>query len=467
MVNKICFNNKILILGFGSIGQAILPLLFKHFNLLSTQVVIMSKHVEGSSIAKKFGLSLQEMTITRENYIPILGSNLQSGDFLLNLSVGVSSLELIKYCQEQRVLYLDASTEPWEGGYVDKTLSASERTNYALREAILQYKKGRGTTAVLTHGANPGLVSHFVKQALWNLAIANNLGELNLQRPIDWARLAQRLEIRTIHIAERDTQVSTQSKQPNEFINTWSVEGLLSEASQPAELSWGTHERHWPSDACCHSSGSNCAIYLNRSGAATKVRTWTPSYGAFNGFLITHAEAISIGDYLTLRQDERVDYRPTVHYAYHPCPDAVLSLLELEGNEGAPLLQEQCILNNIVAGTDELGVLLMGNNKGSYWYGSQLSIKEAKRLAPYNSATSLQVAAGVLAGMIWGIENPERGLVEPEGMDHEYVLKLALPYLGKVGGYYTDWTPLQKRVALFAEKLDLADPWQFINFLVN
>ena len=64
----------------------------------------------------------------------------------------------------------------------------------------------------------------------------------------------------------------------------------------------------------------------------------------------------------------------------------------------------------------------MGNKKGAYWYGSHLSIHEAKKLATYNNATSLQVAAGVLSGMIWAIKNPERGIIEPEGMDHEYIL---------------------------------------------
>ncbi|WP_287007782.1 saccharopine dehydrogenase C-terminal domain-containing protein [Legionella sp.] len=227
---------------------------------------------------------------------------------------------------------------------------------------------------------------------------------------------------------------------------------------------------HWPQDAKRHTFGSNCAIYLNRSGVATKVRTWTPSYGSFNGFLITHAEALSIADYLTVRSEGEVHYRPTVHYAYYPCPDAILSLHELEGKEGtqeALQSEKRFILNDIIEGTDELGVLLMGNKKGAYWFGSQLSIKEARQLVPYNNATSLQVVAGVLAGMMWGIKNPTQGVVEPENMDHEYVLDLAFPYLGKVGGYYTNWTPLQERAALFEEQLDPEDPWQFINFRVN
>ena len=48
----------------------------------------------------------------------------------------------------------------------------SRRSNYALRETMLKLvpKYRGGPTAVIAHGANPGLVSHFVKQALVNLA---------------------------------------------------------------------------------------------------------------------------------------------------------------------------------------------------------------------------------------------------------------------------------------------------------
>jgi homospermidine synthase len=44
---------------------------------------------------------------------------------------------------------------------------------------------------------------------------------------------------------------------------------------------------------------------------------------------------------------------------------------------------------------DELGILLAGHAKNAYWYGSQLTIEEARRVAPHNNATSLQVRAWV------------------------------------------------------------------------
>ena len=111
-------------------------------------------------------------------------------------------------------------------------------------------------------------------------------------------------------------------------------------------------------------------------------------------------------------------YRPTVHYAYHPCDDAVLSLHELAGKNWRMQARKRLMMDEIAKGIDELGVLLMGHAKGAYWYGSRLSIEEARELAPHNNATSLQVTAAVLAGVIWAIENPRAGIVEPEEMDH-------------------------------------------------
>lgn len=74
-------------------------------------------------------------------------------------------------------------------------------------------------------------------------------------------------------------------------------------------------------------------------------------------------------------------------------------------------------MDEIFEGVDELGALLMGHAKGAYWYGSRLSIEEARKLAPYNNATSLQVAAGVTAGVIWAMENPKNAIVDPDDMD--------------------------------------------------
>ena len=465
----VAFANRLLILGFGSIGQGVLPLILRHIDIAPERISILTGDERGRDVAAAYGVRLQVAPITRDNLRDLLTEKLQPGDFLLNLSVDVSSVALVELCRQLGALYLDTCIEPWAGGYTDPSLSASQRSNYALRESALALAAPGfdQPTAVLTHGANPGLVSHFVKQALLNLAYDAGM---DTGMPADraaWAKLAQQLGVKAIHIAERDTQVADRPKQPGEFVNTWSIDGFVGEGCQPAELGWGTHEKALPADGRRHEFGSDAAIYLTRPGASTRVRTWTPLEGPFHGFLITHNESVSIADYYTVRDGAHVAYRPTVHYAYHPCDDAVLSIHELAGKNWKMQPTQRLMMDEITSGIDELGVLLLGHARGAYWFGSRLSIKEARELAPHNNATSLQVTAAVLGGLVWAMENPRAGIVEADSLDHARILEVAGPYLGDVVGAYSDWTPLHHREELFSEDVDRDDPWQFRNVRVS
>lgn len=465
------FPGRIVFVGFGSIGQGVLPLILRHVGgVKAERITIIAADEAGKQEADKHGIRFLKQPLTRDNYKRILDPLVGRGDFLLNVSVDVSSIALIKLCWEKGALYLDTCIEPWPGGYTDPTIPISRRSNYALREEALQLRSGsapRAPTAVLTHGANPGLVSHFVKQALVNLARDSGLDPGEPASREEWGRLAHKLNVSVIHIAERDTQLSNRPKRLNEFVNTWSVDGFVSEGSQPAELGWGSHERNFPRDGARHDFGCQAAIYLNQPGAATRVRTWTPRAQHFHGFLITHGESISIADHFTVRDGMNVVYRPTVHYAYHPCDNAVLSVHEFAGRNWRLQDQKRIMMDDILPeGIDELGVLLAGHKKNAYWFGSQLSIEEARQLAPYNNATSLQVTVACLSGMIWAIENPSRGLVEPDEMDYKRNLEICMPYLGPVVGEYTDWNPLYDRGRLFPEDIDKSDPWQFKNVRV-
>jgi homospermidine synthase len=463
------FPGRLIFIGFGSIGQGVLPLILRHVGGLSVdRITIVTADDAGREEAGEYGIKFIKHPLTRENFRHVLDPLVGRGDFVLNLSVDVSSVALIKLCHEKGALYLDTCIEPWPGGYTDPNIPASRRTNYALREEIIELRKTwtNGPTAVITHGANPGLVSHFVKQALLDIGAATGQATEEPKNRDEWAALAKTLGVKVIHIAERDTQVSNQPKRLDEFVNTWSVDGFVSEGSQPAELGWGTHERHFPRDARQHDFGRKSAIYLTQPGCATRVRTWTPEAKHFHGFLITHGESISISDFLTVRQNDRVLYRPTVHYAYHPSDNAVLSVHEFCGRNYQLQERKRIMMGDITSGIDELGVLLAGHARNAYWYGSQLSIEEARKLAPHNSATSLQVTVSALSGMIWAIENPAAGVVEPDEIDFRRNLEICMPYLGPVVGKFTDWTPLFDRGRLFPEDLDESDPWQFKNIRV-
>ena len=128
--------------------------------------------------------------------------------------------------------------------------------------------------------------------------------------------------------------------------------------------------------------------------------------------------------------------------------------------------------NEIHSGRDELGVLLMGHDYKSWWTGSQLSIEEARAALPSQSATTLQVAASIIAAVTWMFDEPERGVCVPDDLPWEHILNTARPYLGTMFSGPLDWDPLSTRKPIFPGfgdegiNLDHSDPWQFCNFVV-
>ncbi len=451
--------------GCGSIGQAVLPLLGNHLKDIGGRITVLSASESGRQIAERHGAEFIHVILTPGNYKALLTKHLKPGDLLLNMSVDVSSLDLVRFCAEVGALYVDTSIEPWPGVFDNPMLELHERTNYAIREKMLALARELGPdspTAVVDHGANPGMVSHFVKRALLELDRELRDGQARPASQTEWAALARDLGITTIQVSERDTQASQRPKRHGEFINTWSIDGFVDELMQPVELAVGTAEKRLPTGSQEHRPGSG-TLYLQRPGASTFALSWVPSVGSFQGMLVTHDEIFSIADHLSIREGDGFAYRPSVMFVYHPCDDAMLSALELEGNGWAMQAKRRLLNSDIVEGLDELGVLLAGHRRNAFWYGSQKNIHQARNHVPYANATTLQVVAGALAAVLWVIENPRRGLLEPEALDHEHCLETASHYLGKLVGEFTDWTPLEGRGKYFPERLDEQNPWQLQN----
>ncbi len=473
MTHRISFKGRILMIGYGSVGRCTMPMIEKHFDMPMSRIAVIDG-ADHSADAQRFidkGMTYMVNPLDRGNLAKLLAKFAGKGDLIINLSVEVSSLAIIEWCQKNGALYIDTCIEPWANYYDNKAIPEEQRTNYYLRHSVLEAAKKfpkNGPSALLTHGANPGLISHFVKQGVLDIARMRGLDATPPKHREGWARLMQKIGVKTIHVAEHDLQVTDVPKRQNEFCNTWSIPGFVGEGCQPAELGWGTHEKRLPDNGVEHKVGCKAAIFLRQPGCLTEIRSWTPHGGPMIGFLITHGEAVTLSDYFTVSEKGKPVYRPTAHYAYHPCNDAVLSVREFQMKNFRMQDDVRLLNEEIVDGIDELGALLMGDF-GAYWYGSQLSIHEARRLmGPDFNATSPQIAAPVLAGAMWLIENPHRGVVEPEDIDHDYILEICRPYLGPVVGAWTDWTPLQDREKLFPEPhIDRKDPWQFENFRVR
>ena len=479
------FDGRLLVIGCGSVSQCAIPLILKLIQMPASKVTIMDFVDNRSRIkdALDKGVNYVMERITESNYRTLLKEYVGPGDMIIDLAWNIDCISIVQWCRDNKVLYANTSVEEWNPYKDSERNDPTRYTLYSrhmeLRTKILDNQQPNTTTAIVDHGANPGLVSHFTKHALIGIA-----EKILKEKPKDprkdilekaladknFSKLSQTTGVKIIHISERDTQITDKPKRVNEFVNTWSIEGFFEEGVAPAELGWGTHEYLIPNNAYFHKVGPKNQICLTSIGMKTWVRSWVPC-GEITGMVIRHGEAFSISDRLTVWEKGNAVYRPTVHYAYCPSNAAINSLHELEMRQFKLQEKQRIMSDEIIDGRDELGVLIMGHDFNSWWCGSLLDIHEARELVPHQQATTLQVAISVVAAATWMIKNPNKGFLMPDDVDHEEILKVARPFLGPFVSEAVDWTPLKNLNTQFT-KFDVMHPkeedvWQFASFLVD
>ena len=479
------FNKKILFVGYGAVAECTLPILFKLVKVPPKNVTVMDFEDRSAKLKPwtAQGVRFVRDRVGKENLASILGTYLSAGDLLIDLAWNIDACEILQWCHDHGVLYVNTSTELWDPYAGAPNKHPTEKTLYwrhmKVRQLTASWKE-KGASAVIEHGANPGLISHFTKQGLIDIGQslladkklkgrkAEEVTQLIADRQFN--RLAQKLGVKVVHCSERDTQISDVPKHVDEFVNTWSIEGFREEGTTTAEMGWGTHEKTLPAFAYRHKKGPRNQICLARMGINTWVRSWVPDY-TIHGMVVRHGESFTISDRLTVWENGKAVYRPTMHYAYCPCDNAIISLQELRGYDYALQVKQRIMNDEITSGADILGALLMGHAYNSWWIGSDLSIEESRRLVPHQNATTMQVAISVVASSMWMMQNPAQGVCVPDDLPHDYILEVSKPYLGKFISKSSDWTPLKHYQNVFTgynkPDLDWNDPWQFKNFLIK
>ena len=477
------FKNKVLIIGYGSVSKCALPMLLKHIKIPCKNITIVDfadKRGELKTWVKR-GLRYSEEKITPINIAQVLSRYVQPGGLIIDLAWNIGCNDILAWCHDNRVLYINTSVEEWDPYAGIHNKSPFKKSLYyrqmMLREMVSKWNNGT-TTAVVDHGANPGLISHFTKKGIVDIAEKavrdkttpkKESAKLEkLLRERSYPLLAMELGIKVIHCSERDTQITNRPKEVDEFVGTWSIEGLREEGVSPAEMGWGTHEKVLPELANIPPCGPKNQIFLSQMGINTWVRSWVP-HQEIVGMVIRHGEAFSISDKLTVWKNGKAIYRPTVHYAYMPCHETISSLHELRGRNYELQPNLRIMGDEITGGDDILGSLLMGHRYNSWWTGSILSVEESRDLIPHQNATTMQVAIGVVSAVMWMIENSHKGLCVPDDLPHDRILNMAKPYLGRLVSEASDWTPLKNYRVFFKENpkayLDRKNIWCFNNFL--
>ncbi|MGA2059920.1 MAG: saccharopine dehydrogenase C-terminal domain-containing protein [Thermoguttaceae bacterium] len=498
------FPKRVLFLGYGAVAQCALPIFVKHVRIPPANISVMDFEDRADALKPwtAQGVHWVRQRITPDNLAAGLEKHVSAGDLIIDLAWNIDCLEILQFCHDRGILYVNTSVEVWDpyngGTHKHPTTRTLYWRHMNLRRMTAAWP-APGPTAVLEHGANPGLISHWTKQGLIDIGCrllddkkvagqeADEIRQLIADRMFN--RLAMKLGVKVIHCSERDTQIADRPKQVDEFVNTWSIEGFREEGTTTAEMGWGTHEKQLPRLAYEHADGPRNQICLARMGINTWVQSWVPNYRIL-GMVVRHGEAFTISDKLTVWQDggdcpdfrvnengtvplgsARPIYRPTVHYAYCPCDCAIASLYEMRGYGYQLQPNLRIMTDEITQGEDILGALIMGHAYNSWWTGSILSIEESRRLVPHQNATTMQVAISAVAAAMWMMQNPGRGVCVPDDLPHDFVLDIANPYLGRSLSVPSDWTPLKYHAKAFEgfnqPDLDWSDPWQFKNFLID
>lgn len=477
---RIDFPGKLLIIGCGSVSLCFQDLLLNYTDIEPSQVFTIDPRHPCQRQAEYIGrgVTFNKLSLTIDNYEKYLSENLKPGDALIDLAWNVDTADVVEWCQDNDVIYLNTSIEVWDpvtDFSAERPSDLIAERHHALRQRVKHWKKN-GKTAVVEHGANPGLVGHFANFGIEYIArrmleegLAIGDKKTAIEKALenkDYARLAMETETHTLHVSERDTQVSLIPKMAGEFLNTWSPESFYHESSSFPETAWGTHEIATPPNGYHLPYGEGRHLCLLQPASKTWVRSWVP-YSEILGMMVAHGETFTISERFTLK-DEKGNrlFQPTVSFVYRPTQQALDSLQELiekNGGKFRPPENARVMFSEVGDGNDDLGVLFMGHAFNAVWLGSALGIDNARRIAPHFNVTVLQVAASLLSAFRVAVMQPNMGVCVPGDLPHEEILKVTQFFLGEDLLVQTDWRPEKARPR---EKRDRS--WlQFTSFLLQ
>ena len=107
------FQNRVLVLGAGSVSQTLVPLMLKEKTVDPKQITIVDKldirHRFQSSIEAGVTYIIDELK--RSNIREFLSKYLKKGDFLIDLAWNIDANEIIGWAHDNDVIYLNTSLE--------------------------------------------------------------------------------------------------------------------------------------------------------------------------------------------------------------------------------------------------------------------------------------------------------------------------------------------------------------------
>ena len=156
------FGGNVVVIGCGSVAQCTLPILLREIDVAPNKLTVVDFVDNRSRIAAILaqGVTYRQERITPENYTEILSSLLKSGDLLIDLGWNIDSIDLIEWCHDNGVIFVNTSVEAWNPYEEGQRTDPREHTLYVrqmdLKKMVQRWGSNKGPSAIVDHGANPG-----------------------------------------------------------------------------------------------------------------------------------------------------------------------------------------------------------------------------------------------------------------------------------------------------------------------
>ncbi|MBS1737345.1 MAG: saccharopine dehydrogenase NADP-binding domain-containing protein [Bacteroidetes bacterium] len=429
--------NTLIFIGCGSSGQGLLELwqILPKNNLKNYEIIIVEPNdIPSELIGKYKDLTHLKAKITKENMNQFFKKYVDDETFIINVSVDVDSLLLMKKAKEYKALYIDSSIEDYEED-MKKEKPIEHKTLYyrgLQTEKHLNKIRTHNAKSILhSHAMNPGLISCFV--LYWIDWYVNKYGNTKMKKHLkkkEFGILAKQIGIDTIHISEIDTQTTNIKYDSKIFYSTWSANGFQEEARDHVQIvgedsefkkQLGFHKsKIKPHTFYSEDRGMN----VEHDSYIFNDKLETVKY---QGMMIPHYEPFSLSEYLSYG-----DYCPNIFYVYSPCEIAKRSLDELRENDYKLLPGKVIRGYDITTGYDAVGATIILKDKRIFWCGSILDITQTRKLGlKYTGPTCLQVVISMTRAIEYLLEHQKEGLLTSEEIPYLYMIKNCQNFLGQ------------------------------------
>jgi homospermidine synthase len=143
--HRTLFKGRLLMLGCGSVGRCTLPLVLRHLDMPADRITVMDFADVRATIQEplRAGVVFKQMRLTSENYASVLSELVGPGDMIVDLSWNVETFDMLQWCADHKVSYINTSLEEWDPYGDIENKSPAERS--PMRQMRIRQLKSRLT----------------------------------------------------------------------------------------------------------------------------------------------------------------------------------------------------------------------------------------------------------------------------------------------------------------------------------